>query len=191
MLTAMLKAQRRTKDLAARKQLIFDIQRYEAEQQYYVYLACLMVTGSHQPYVKNYAANSLGEYALAAAVLDPIVSLWCRVRLAPGATARVTFSTSTLVAPSRDDALALADEYNNPETFERAVALAWTQDQLHHLSIGPDEAHLLQDLASRILYTSPTLRPSSAVRVRTGARAIDALRPRRFGRCTDRPRAHR
>jgi peptide/nickel transport system substrate-binding protein len=30
-LTAMLKAQRRTKDLAARKQLIFDIQRYEAE----------------------------------------------------------------------------------------------------------------------------------------------------------------
>jgi peptide/nickel transport system substrate-binding protein len=31
-LTAMLKAQRRTKDLAARKQLIFDIQRYVAEQ---------------------------------------------------------------------------------------------------------------------------------------------------------------
>jgi ABC-type transport system substrate-binding protein len=31
-LTAMLKEQRRTKDLAARKQLIFDIQRYEAEQ---------------------------------------------------------------------------------------------------------------------------------------------------------------
>jgi peptide/nickel transport system substrate-binding protein len=30
-LTAMLKAQRRTKDLAARKQLIFDIQRYVAE----------------------------------------------------------------------------------------------------------------------------------------------------------------
>jgi hypothetical protein len=58
-LTALLKAQRRTKDLAARKQLIFDIQRYEAEQQYYVYLACLMVTGSHQPYIKNYAANSL------------------------------------------------------------------------------------------------------------------------------------
>jgi peptide/nickel transport system substrate-binding protein len=36
-ITAMLKAQRRTKDLEARKQLIFDIQRYAAEQQYYVY----------------------------------------------------------------------------------------------------------------------------------------------------------
>ena len=70
-LTAMLKEQRRTKDLAARKQLIFDIQRYEAEQQYYVYLACPMVTGSHQPYVKNYAPSSLAaeEYGMAAAVL--------------------------------------------------------------------------------------------------------------------------
>ena len=68
-LTAMLKEQRRTKDLAARKQLIFDVQRYEAEQQYYVYLACPMQTGSHQPYVKNYAANALEEYGMAAAVL--------------------------------------------------------------------------------------------------------------------------
>jgi ABC-type transport system substrate-binding protein len=68
-LTAMLKEQRRTKDLAARQQLIFDIQRYEAEQQYYVCLACPMQTGSHQPYVKNYAANALEEYGMAAAVL--------------------------------------------------------------------------------------------------------------------------
>jgi len=68
-LTAMLKAQRRTQDLEARKQLIFDIQRYEAEQQYYVYLYCPMSTGSHQPYVKNYAPNALEEYGMAAAVL--------------------------------------------------------------------------------------------------------------------------
>jgi len=68
-LTAMLKAQRRTQDVVARKRLIFDIQRHEAEQQYYVYLACLMLTGSHQPYVKNYAANSLEEYGMAAAML--------------------------------------------------------------------------------------------------------------------------
>ena len=68
-LTAMLKAQRQTKDLAARKQLIFDIQRYEAEQQYYVYLACPMYTGSHQPYVKNYSPSALEEYGMAATVL--------------------------------------------------------------------------------------------------------------------------
>jgi peptide/nickel transport system substrate-binding protein len=68
-LTAMLKEQRRTHDLAARKQLIFAIQRYEAEQQYYVYLACPTQTGSYQPYVKNYAPNALEEYGMAAAVL--------------------------------------------------------------------------------------------------------------------------
>src|SRR5437667_10774047 len=68
-LPAMLKEQRRTKDLEARKQLIFAIQRYEAEQQYYVNLACRTVTGSHQPYVKNYSPNALEEYGMAAAVL--------------------------------------------------------------------------------------------------------------------------
>jgi peptide/nickel transport system substrate-binding protein len=68
-LTAMLKAQRRTKDLAARMQIIFDIQRYEAEQQHYVYLACPTHTGSYPPYVKNYAPNSLEEYGMTAAIL--------------------------------------------------------------------------------------------------------------------------
>ena len=97
------------------------------------------------------------------AVLDPIFSLRRRVRLAPGATARVTFST--LIASSRDEALALADEYNNPATFERAARLAWTQAQvqLRHLGMDLDEAYLFQDLASQILYSDPTLRPSSAV----------------------------
>ncbi len=105
----------------------------------------------------NPLSNTVG------AVLDPIVSLRRRVRLAPGASARVTFST--LIAPSRDEALALADEYNNPTTFERAATLAWTraQVQLHHLSIDLDEAYLFQELAGRILYSDPTLRPSSAV----------------------------
>ena len=56
-LTAMLKEQRRTKDLEARKKLIYDIQRYVAEQQYYVYLNSDMITASWQPYVKNYAPN--------------------------------------------------------------------------------------------------------------------------------------
>ena len=108
------------------------------------------------------------------AVLDPIVSLRRRVRLAPGGTARVTFST--LVAPSRDEALDLADEYNNPTTFERAATLAWTQAQvqLHHLGIDPDEAYLFQELASQILYSDPTLRPSSAILERNnrGASAL-------------------
>src|SRR5262247_1684428 len=68
-LTAMLKEQRRTKDLEARKQLIYDIQRYVAEQQYYVYLNSNTITTSWQPYVKNFAANHSFDYGNRAAAL--------------------------------------------------------------------------------------------------------------------------
>ncbi len=68
-ITAMLKAQRRTKDLEARKQMIFDMQRYAAEQQYYVYTNVVMVTGSWQPYVKHYAPNLSFDYGSRAAAL--------------------------------------------------------------------------------------------------------------------------
>jgi peptide/nickel transport system substrate-binding protein len=68
-LTAMLKAQRRTPDLAARKQLIFDIQRYVAAQQYYIYTNSNMLTGTWQPYVKNYAPNPTFDYGGRAAAL--------------------------------------------------------------------------------------------------------------------------
>jgi peptide/nickel transport system substrate-binding protein len=68
-ITAMLKEQRRTKDVEARKKLIFDIQRYIAEQQYYVYLYSIGVTGSWQPYVKNYAPNPTFNYGGRAAAL--------------------------------------------------------------------------------------------------------------------------
>jgi cyclic beta-1,2-glucan synthetase len=97
------------------------------------------------------------------ATLDPIFSLRCRVRIPPGATARVAFWT--LIAPSRSEALDLADKHLDPTAFERAVTLAWTQAQvqLHHLGIGPDEAQLFQRLANHVLYSDPTLRPSSDV----------------------------
>jgi len=68
-ITAMLKEQRRTKDLEARKKLIFDIQRYAAEQQYYVYTNVNMITASWQPYVKNYATNPSFDYGGRAAAL--------------------------------------------------------------------------------------------------------------------------
>jgi cyclic beta-1,2-glucan synthetase len=100
------------------------------------------------------------------AVLDPIVSLRRRVRIAPGATVRVAFST--LVAPSRAEALSLAEKYRDPATFDRAATLAWTQAQVqqHHLGVGPDEAHLFQGLASRVLYSDRGLRPSADVLTR-------------------------
>ena len=100
------------------------------------------------------------------AVLDPIVSLRRRVRLPPRDTVRVAFST--LVAPSRAEALGLAEKYRDTATFDRAATLAWTQAQVqqHHLGIGPDEAHLFQGLASRVLYSERALRPAADVLTR-------------------------
>jgi cyclic beta-1,2-glucan synthetase len=97
------------------------------------------------------------------AVLDPVFSLRCRVKLAPGATAHAIFST--VVAESRADVLDLADKYRETATFERAATLAWTQAQvqLHHLGIEADEANLFQRLANRVLYSDPSLRPPSGV----------------------------
>ncbi len=100
------------------------------------------------------------------AVLDPIVSLRRRVRLPSGDTVRVAFST--LVAPTRAEALGLAGKYRDTATFDRVATLAWTQAQVqqHHLGIGPDEAHLFQSLASRLLYSDRALRASADVLTR-------------------------
>ncbi len=94
----------------------------------------------------------------AGTVLDPIVSLRQRMVLPPQRTARIVFST--LVAPSREQALEIAEKYRQPATFERASSLAWTQSQvqLHHLQITQDETHLFQRLANRLLYSDRTLR---------------------------------
>jgi cyclic beta-1,2-glucan glucanotransferase len=96
-------------------------------------------------------------------VLDPIFSLRCCVRLPAGATARIAFWT--LIAGSRSEALDLADKHHDSTAFQRAVTLAWTQAQvqLHHLGVGPDDAHLFQALANHVLYSDATLRPSSEV----------------------------
>jgi ABC-type transport system substrate-binding protein len=68
-LTAMLKEQRRVKDLEARRKIIFAIQRYAAEQQYYVYLNSNTITGSWQPYVKNFVPSHSFDIGNRAAAL--------------------------------------------------------------------------------------------------------------------------
>ena len=66
---AMLRDQMRTKDLEARRRIIFDIQRYAAEQQYYVYLYAVGASASWAPYVKNYAPNTSFDYGNRSAAL--------------------------------------------------------------------------------------------------------------------------
>jgi cyclic beta-1,2-glucan synthetase len=96
-------------------------------------------------------------------VLDPVMSLRRTVRIPPGTTVRIVFST--IVAPTREQALDLADKYRDARNCERTLTSAWTQAQvqLYHLGITPDEAHLFQRLANAVLYSDPSLRPSSDV----------------------------
>jgi cyclic beta-1,2-glucan synthetase len=108
------------------------------------------------------------------AVLDPIFSLRRRVRIPPGATARIAFWT--LAASSRDEVLDLADKHHDAMAYDRATALAWTQAQmqLYHLGISADEAHLFQRLANHVLYSDPTLRPKADIITR-GLRKASTL----------------
>ena len=96
-------------------------------------------------------------------VLDPVMSLRRTVRIPPGSTARVVFST--MIAPTREEALELADKYRGAATFERTLELAWTQAQvqLRHLGISLDEAHLFQRLANSVLYSDASMRPTAEV----------------------------
>ena len=100
-------------------------------------------------------------------VLDPVFSLRTRVRLIPGATAHMVFST--MVATSRAAVIDLADKYHDAATFDRISMLAFTHAQvrLHHLGIETGDALLYQELANRILFSDPMARPPSEVLARS------------------------
>ncbi|HTT67856.1 MAG TPA: glucoamylase family protein [Gemmatimonadales bacterium] len=100
------------------------------------------------------------------AVLDPIVSLCQRIRLAPGGFVRMSFSTG--MALSRDGALAMAHKYHDPSAAARTFSLAFThaQSTLRHLGITSDEAQLFERLASRLLYADASLRAEPEVLAR-------------------------
>ena len=71
-LTEMIKLQRRTLDVAKRREIVFDIQRYLAEQVYYAYDPSVTTVAAWEPYVKNFAPNLGHDYGgrLMAAWLD-------------------------------------------------------------------------------------------------------------------------
>ncbi len=100
-------------------------------------------------------SNTIGS------IPDPILSLRRTVRIPPGATARIAFTT--IVAPTRQEALDVADKYRDARAFERTRTLAWTQTQLqlHHLGVGPEEAHLFQRLANAVIYSDASMQLAS------------------------------
>ncbi len=94
----------------------------------------------------------------AGTVLDPVLALRRRVRIAPGQTARVAFWLG--VAASRTAALALVEEKRDAAAFERVRDLARTraEAQLRSLGLDCESAGQYQRIASRVLYTDASLR---------------------------------
>ncbi len=99
-------------------------------------------------------------------LLDPIVSLRQRVRIAPGGVVRLSFVTG--MASSRETALALAKRYHDPSATARTFALAsaHARSTLSHLGISSEEALLFERLASRVLYTDASLRTGAELLAR-------------------------
>ena len=91
------------------------------------------------------------------AVLDPIFSVRVRLRLEPGASGRVAFTT--VVCTTRERAFELADRYDDIAAAQRALDLAWTtaQVELRELDIAPADAGVYQDLAGHLLYADRSL----------------------------------
>ena len=94
-------------------------------------------------------------------VLDPVFVMRQKLRIPAGR--QVNCTMWTVVADSRQGVLDLVDRHRQSAAYDRALTLAWTQAQiqLRHLSIGVDEAHLYQTLASHLIYANAALRPSS------------------------------
>ena len=96
-------------------------------------------------------------------VLDPVFSLRRRVRVEPGASAVLAFTTA---APEdRDQALALAARFGSLEAVDRVFeeAAASEAARLAELGLTPEDAALFQRLAAPILFAGPALRSREAV----------------------------
>jgi cyclic beta-1,2-glucan synthetase len=105
------------------------------------------------------------------------------LRLDPGGTAVVTLVTA--FAESRDEALAMADQFREASAATRAFELAWAHIQVEHRHHGvSEEAHLFQRLASHIIFAGSALRPDPSVLARDRLGQPELWR---FGISGDRP----
>ncbi|HEX4242806.1 MAG TPA: hypothetical protein VHZ53_15465 [Steroidobacteraceae bacterium] len=107
-------------------------------------------------------------------VLDPVLALRRRVRIAPGKTARLAFWTA--IAGSRESVLATADRYREAAAAERIQDLARDRAgvRLRDLGIDPGEARRFQWIANRVLYADSTSRAprETLERNRSGASGL-------------------
>ena len=96
-------------------------------------------------------------------VLDPCIAIRNTVEVAPDQAVVVHILTG--VAETREAALALLDKYRARHLAERVLELAWAQSQViqRRLDASNADIRLWDQLASHILFSSPTLRAQKSV----------------------------
>ncbi len=98
----------------------------------------------------------------AGAVLDPVLSIRCRIRLAPGQSAVIDLALG--VGSSREDALRQIRKMRDRHLADRVFELAWTHGQvlLHQFNIPLGDARLYQRLAGSIIHADAARRAAPA-----------------------------
>jgi len=89
------------------------------------------------------------------AVLDPIMSMRCMLKIEPGKTAKVNLVVA--VGESRETVLDTAAKYINPEIIPEEFNLAATRSRVEarYLNLKASEIEFYQELLSHILFISP------------------------------------
>lgn len=92
------------------------------------------------------------------AVLDPIISIRRRIKIKPGETCIIAFTTA--IASSRSEVINLAKKYSELHNVNRVFELAWSQTQvdMKYLGIKSTQANLYQVMASKILFLNSTFK---------------------------------
>ena len=96
-------------------------------------------------------------------VLDPIISIRCRIVLEPEES--VTVDLVSGIGDTQDLCLRLVDKYQDRRLADRVFELAWTHSQvvLRQLNTTEADAQLYGRLAGSILYANASLRAEAAV----------------------------
>jgi cyclic beta-1,2-glucan synthetase len=96
-------------------------------------------------------------------VLDPVFSLRQRIRVQPGTSRALAFTTA--VPEDRVQALALAARFGSLETVDRVFEETSASDAARRAELGltPNDAALFQRLAAPILFANPSLRSRESV----------------------------
>jgi len=96
-------------------------------------------------------------------VIDPSVSIRCRVELEPDKSATIDFVTG--ICPDRENAQKIMEKYRDRNLADRVFDLAWTHGQvaLHQIDATEVDAQLYGRMASAIVYANPAWRASASI----------------------------